>query len=115
MQHCGISGCSRIVRLMNDIAICFIFFVDNVDIIIIIIIVDNVLWQVVMLWYRAPEILLGSQFYSTAVDIWSIGCIFAEMVSGLSLWSIRASIKDVRKTAQYFPHGSIPSPHPFCG
>lgn len=32
------------------------------------------------LWYRAPEILLGSKFYSTAVDIWSIGCIFAEMV-----------------------------------
>lgn len=36
--------------------------------------------QVVTLWYRAPEILLGSKFYSTAVDVWSIGCIFAEMV-----------------------------------
>ncbi|XP_015359648.2 cyclin-dependent kinase 3 isoform X2 [Marmota marmota marmota] len=36
--------------------------------------------EVVTLWYRAPEILLGSKFYSTAVDIWSIGCIFAEMV-----------------------------------
>ena len=36
--------------------------------------------QVVTLWYRAPEILLGCKFYSTAVDIWSIGCIFAEMV-----------------------------------
>lgn len=36
--------------------------------------------QVVTLWYRAPEILLGSKFYSTAVDIWSTGCIFAEMV-----------------------------------
>ncbi|KAB0400700.1 hypothetical protein E2I00_008326, partial [Balaenoptera physalus] len=36
--------------------------------------------QVVTLWYRAPEILLGSRFYSTAVDVWSIGCIFAEMV-----------------------------------
>lgn len=40
--------------------------------------------QVVTLWYRAPEILLGSKFYSTAVDIWSIGCIFAEMVEGTS-------------------------------
>lgn len=38
--------------------------------------------QVVTLWYRAPEILLGSKFYSTAVDVWSIGCIFAEMVEG---------------------------------
>ena len=37
--------------------------------------------QVVTLWYRAPEVLLGSQRYSTPVDIWSIGCIFAEMVS----------------------------------
>eukprot|EP00798_Chlamydomonas_sp_ICE-L_P014625 gene14625-20659_t len=35
--------------------------------------------EVVTLWYRAPEILLGSNSYSTPVDIWSIGCIFAEM------------------------------------
>lgn len=37
--------------------------------------------EVVTLWYRAPEILLGSRFYSTAVDLWSIGCIFAEMLT----------------------------------
>jgi len=37
--------------------------------------------EVVTLWYRAPEILLGSQFYSTAVDVWSIACIFAEMIT----------------------------------
>ena len=35
---------------------------------------------VVTLWYRAPEILLGTKLYSTSVDIWSLGCIFAEMV-----------------------------------
>ncbi|KAI1728151.1 protein kinase domain-containing protein [Ditylenchus destructor] len=35
--------------------------------------------EIVTLWYRAPEILLGAQRYSTGVDIWSIGCIFAEM------------------------------------
>ena len=35
--------------------------------------------EVVTLWYRAPEILLGQKQYSTPVDIWSIGCIFAEM------------------------------------
>ncbi len=35
----------------------------------------------VTLWYRAPEILLGSKTYSTPVDIWSIGCIFAEMIN----------------------------------
>ena len=34
----------------------------------------------VTLWYRAPEVLLGSRHYSTAIDMWSVGCIFAEMV-----------------------------------
>lgn len=33
--------------------------------------------QVVTLWYRAPEVLLGATHYATPVDIWSIGCIFA--------------------------------------
>ncbi|XP_033730820.1 cyclin-dependent kinase 1-like, partial [Pecten maximus] len=37
--------------------------------------------EVVTLWYRSPEILLGCQRYSTPVDIWSIGCIFAEMIT----------------------------------
>lgn len=35
---------------------------------------------VVTLWYRAPELLLGATTYSTAVDMWSVGCIFAEML-----------------------------------
>lgn len=36
--------------------------------------------EVITLWYRAPEILLGCKLYSTGVDIWSLGCIFAEMM-----------------------------------
>ncbi|OCH89511.1 Pkinase-domain-containing protein [Obba rivulosa] len=36
--------------------------------------------EVVTLWYRAPEVLLGSRHYSTAIDMWSVGCIFAEMI-----------------------------------
>ena len=35
---------------------------------------------IVSLWYRAPEIILGSEKYLFGVDIWSIGCIFAEML-----------------------------------
>jgi cyclin-dependent kinase len=35
--------------------------------------------EVVTLWYRAPEVLLGARHYSTAIDMWSVGCIFAEM------------------------------------
>jgi cyclin-dependent kinase 1 len=37
--------------------------------------------EVVTLWYRAPEILLGSPRYCTPVDVWSIGCIFTEIVT----------------------------------
>ncbi|CAL5400747.1 unnamed protein product [Camellia sinensis] len=36
--------------------------------------------EVVTLWYRPPEILLGSSVYFAPADMWSIGCIFAEMV-----------------------------------
>ncbi|XP_074652153.1 cyclin-dependent kinase 2-like [Tubulanus polymorphus] len=43
--------------------------------------------EVVTLWYRAPEILLGCRYYSTAIDVWSIGCIFAEMITKRPLFS----------------------------
>jgi len=42
--------------------------------------------EVVTLWYRAPEILLGQTRYSTPVDIWSAGGIFAEMVTKIPLF-----------------------------
>lgn len=42
--------------------------------------------KVVTLWYRAPDVLLGSRTYSTSIDIWSCGCIFAEMMSGVPLF-----------------------------
>ena len=32
-------------------------------------------WQVVTLWYRAPDVLLGSRTYSTSIDLWSVGCM----------------------------------------
>ncbi|KAJ3372685.1 Cell division protein kinase 1 [Allomyces arbusculus] len=40
----------------------------------------NYTHEVVTLWYRAPEVLLGVKTYGIGVDIWSIGCIFGEMV-----------------------------------
>mmetsp|Transcript_9218 Transcript_9218/g.9287 ORF Transcript_9218/g.9287 Transcript_9218/m.9287 type:complete len:302 (-) Transcript_9218:244-1149(-) len=43
--------------------------------------------EVVTLWYRAPDVLMGSRKYSTPVDIWSIGCILAEMVNGVPLFT----------------------------
>lgn len=35
--------------------------------------------QMITLWYRAPEVLLGSEHYGTAVDVWALGCVVYEM------------------------------------
>jgi len=48
--------------------------------------VRNYTHEVVTLWYRPPDVLMGSRKYSTSVDIWSMGCIFAEMVNGVPLF-----------------------------
>jgi|Transcript_10653 cyclin-dependent kinase len=42
--------------------------------------------EVVTLWYRAPDVLMGSRKYSTPVDLWSVGCIFGEMASSRPLF-----------------------------
>jgi len=42
--------------------------------------------EVVTLWYRPPDVLLGSKNYSTEIDIWSSGCIFGEMAVGRPLF-----------------------------
>lgn len=42
--------------------------------------------QVVTRLYRPPEILLGSELYSTPVDLWSVGCILAELSTGEALF-----------------------------
>lgn len=36
---------------------------------------------VVTIWYRSPELLLGSKHYTCAVDMWAVGCIFAELIT----------------------------------
>lgn len=57
-------------------------------------------FEVVTLWYRAPELLLGANRYSTSVDVWSIGCIFAEMASGMPLFPGRSDIDQLFKIFQ---------------
>merc|ERR550532_2931261 len=42
--------------------------------------------EVVTLWYRAPEILLGQSTYATPMDIWSLGCIVSEMATAQPLF-----------------------------
>ncbi|KAG8544326.1 hypothetical protein GDO81_022684 [Engystomops pustulosus] len=78
-------------------------------------------------WYRAPELLVGDTQYGPPVDVWAIGCVFAELLSGIPLWPgksdvdqlylIRKSLGDliprhqqVFSTNQFFSGVSIPDP-----
>ncbi|KAG9481140.1 hypothetical protein GDO78_010408 [Eleutherodactylus coqui] len=78
-------------------------------------------------WYRAPELLVGDTQYGPPVDVWAIGCVFAELLSGVPLWPgksdvdqlylIRKSLGDliprhqqVFSTNQFFSGVSIPDP-----
>ncbi|KAJ5899542.1 Cyclin-dependent kinase 1 [Penicillium taxi] len=53
--------------------------------------------EVVTLWYRSPEILLGGRQYSTGVDMWSIGAIFAEMCTRKPLFPGDSEIDEIFK------------------
>jgi len=62
--------------------------------------------QVVSLWYRSPELLLGEREYGGAVDIWSVGCIYAEMLLGRSLFPGNNQIDQL---CQIFSHLGTPT------
>ncbi|GBE61481.1 cell-cycle-associated kinase CDK [Babesia ovata] len=49
--------------------------------------IKNYTQNVVTHWYRAPELFLGQEKYTEAVDMWSVGCIFAEIISGKPLFT----------------------------
>ena len=53
------------------------------------------------LWYRAPEVLLGSHRYSCPVDVWSVACIFAEMVTKKPLFHGDSEIDQLFKIFRY--------------
>lgn len=52
---------------------------------------------VVTLWYRAPELLLGAKQYSTAIDLWSLGCIMAELLSKEPLFNGKTEFDQLDK------------------
>lgn len=57
--------------------------------------------EVVTLWYRPPDVLLGSKDYTTSLDIWGAGCIFVEMVTGIALFpGMRDSVDQLNKIWQ---------------
>ncbi|PIN03780.1 Cdc2-related protein kinase [Handroanthus impetiginosus] len=53
--------------------------------------------RVVTLWYRPPELLLGATYYSTAVDLWSTGCILAELYAGKPIMPGRTEVEQLHK------------------
>lgn len=48
--------------------------------------INHITEYVVTRWYRAPEILLSQSEYTKSIDIWSIGCIFAELLGRTPLF-----------------------------
>ena len=65
--------------------------------------------RVVTLWYRPPELLLGATYYGTVVDLWSTGCILAELYAVKPIMPGRTEVsfmfiyfpQDVQSTAYY--------------
>ena len=51
--------------------------------------------EVVTQYYRAPEILMGAKHYGAGVDIWSVGCIFAELLSRRILFQAQSPIQQL--------------------
>ena len=51
-------------------------------------------------WYRAPEILLGSTRYGKAVDLWSLGCIFGEMLGGKPVFPGTSTLNQLEKICE---------------
>ncbi|KAL0877209.1 hypothetical protein Bca101_026914 [Brassica carinata] len=52
---------------------------------------------VVTLWYRPPELLLGATNYGTGVDLWSAGCIMAELLAGKPVMPGRTEVEQLHK------------------
>ncbi|QCD76412.1 Cdc2-related kinase [Vigna unguiculata] len=83
--------------------------------------------RVVTLWYRPPELLLGATDYGTTVDLWSAGCILAELFVGKPILSGRTEVEQLHKifklcgspSEEYWkksklPHATIFKPqHPY--
>ncbi|XP_020226742.1 protein IMPAIRED IN BABA-INDUCED STERILITY 1 [Cajanus cajan] len=53
--------------------------------------------RVVTLWYRPPELLLGSTDYGPSVDLWSVGCVFAELLIGKPILQGRTEVEQLHK------------------
>eukprot|EP00744_Colponema_vietnamica_P020011 GILI01028384.1.p1 GENE.GILI01028384.1~~GILI01028384.1.p1 ORF type:complete len:394 (-),score=48.35 GILI01028384.1:95-1108(-) len=68
--------------------------------------------EVITLWYRAPEILLGAKHYLPAVDIWSLGCIMAELATHRPLFP---GDSEIDQLFRIFRNLGTPTEASWCG
>ncbi|XP_007477063.1 cyclin-dependent kinase-like 4 isoform X4 [Monodelphis domestica] len=78
-------------------------------------------------WYRAPELLVGDTKYGPTVDVWAVGCVFAELLTGQPLWPGKSDVdqlyliirtlgkliprhQSIFKSNQFFRGINIPEP-----
>ena len=60
---------------------------------------NNLTQLVVTLWYRAPELLLGTKTYDSAIDMWSLGCIFGELLTKNPLLQGKNEVEQLTKVS----------------
>ncbi|KAJ4850147.1 hypothetical protein Tsubulata_000627 [Turnera subulata] len=73
--------------------------------------------RVVTLWYRPPELLLGATYYDVGVDLWSAGCILAELLAGKPIMPGRTEVEQLHKifklcgspTEEYWKKSKLPN------
>ena len=53
--------------------------------------------RVATLWYRAPELLFGENHYGPSIDMWSVGCVFSELLTGFPLFQGKREIDQIYK------------------
>ncbi|KAL0292462.1 UNVERIFIED_CONTAM: putative serine/threonine-protein kinase [Sesamum calycinum] len=73
--------------------------------------------RVITLWYRPPELLLGATYYGVGVDLWSAGCILAELLAGKPILRGRTEVEQLHKifklcgspTEEYWKKSRLPN------
>ncbi len=59
---------------------------------------------VVTIWYRAPELVLGARHYTPAIDMWAVGCIFAELLALRPIFKGEEAKMDSKKNVPFQRH-----------
>jgi len=90
-QNILVNGTEGLLKIA-DFGLCRCFTVP----------INTLTHEILTLWYRSPEILLGQKAYGLGVDTWSIGCIFAEMLTGKVLFKGNSEIEQLFKIFKFW-------------